>query len=635
MVMRMDTFGTAKQQLYRCFALGLTALFWVVSGSKSFADEDKGLESAVLQLKWTHQFQFAGYYMAKELGFYEQEGIDLEIRPGSSTLDVTEEVLSGRADFGVGTSSLLLDYAAGKPVVVLGVIYQHSPLALIMRTEKPSDTIERVGQGRVMVESHAADLIAMMHRAGLSIKDLEITEYSDQSLKLLETTEDALSISAYQTDEPYTLLREGIPFNTFTPQTYGIDFYGDNFFTTQKTLNERSSLATAFRRASILGWQAALEHPEQAVALILEKYATRHDREKLLYEARITQDLMTNLVVPGHMNKQRWLHISETFREVGMLDDIPKLEGFIYSDEKRVLPMWFWPAFFSACGIIFLLTVLALYFRGLNIRLRREVTLRTEAEQELKISNRQLTSEKKISEEANLQKTWFITNVSHDLRAPVSSMISLTQIFNHHSESLKLPKKFNRFLNQLNSGGEFLMLMLDNILDYSAFEMNAANVYPQQVDLVQCCEGLVNITQSLADEKGVLIEHRCEVGEKFFELDRTRFSQILLNLLHNAIKFSPKEGTVFLDVTLLQEDLRVEVGDEGPGIPPERQKALFKMFGNSEKTTSRHASTGLGLSIVKRNVDLLGGSICVLQKENRGAVFEVVIPGVKPAGAIS
>ena len=131
------------------------------------AEEEKDLEPVVLQLKWSHQFQFAGYYMAKELGYYENEGLDVEIRAGSSTLNVTEEVLSGRADFGVGTSSLLLDYAAGKPVVVLGVIYQHSPLVLLMPTEESFNTIERIAEGPVMMESHSGDLLAMLRRAGL------------------------------------------------------------------------------------------------------------------------------------------------------------------------------------------------------------------------------------------------------------------------------------------------------------------------------------------------------------------------------------------------------------------------------------------------------------------------------------
>lgn len=583
------------------------------------------LEPVVLQLKWSHQFQFAGYYMAKEMGFYENEGIDLEIRPGSSSLNVTEEVLSGRADFGVGTSSLLLDYAAGKPVVVLGVIYQHSPLVLIMRTEKSSDTIERVAEGPVMIEPNSGDLIAMLRRAGLLIDQLDIADYAPNALGLLESANDAFSISAYQTDEPYTLLQNNISFKTFSPQTYGVDFYGDNFFTTQDTLKDRGELARGFRRATLMGWKEAIRDPDKAISLILSKYPATADREKLQYEARITMDLMTNLVEPGHMNLERWKHISRTFQEVGMLNESPDLEGFVYTEKKLKIPAWFWRTLLGVCLLSLILALLSVHFKRLNARLEQEMKLRLEIEEDLKKSNKELSLAKAISEEANLKKTWFITNVSHDLRAPVSSMISLAQIFDHHGKSLNLPDKFNRFLKQLNSGGEFLMLLLDNILDHSAFEMNATSVCPERVDLAKCFENIVNLVQPLADEKDISIRVQWKGEHDHAMLDRTRLSQIVLNLLHNAIKFSPKSEVVSLDLNLEDDALHIRIGDSGPGIPPERQKDLFQMFGESEKKGSRYSSTGLGLSIVKRNVDLLGGTIQVEQGRPNGTIFLVVL----------
>lgn len=586
-------------------------------------------EPVVLQLKWSHQFQFAGYYMAKELGFYENEGIDLEIRSGSSSLNVTEEVLSGRADFGVGTSSLLLDYAAGKPVVVLGVIYQHSPLVLIMRTEKSSDTIERVAAGPLMIEPNSGDLIAMLRRAGLSIDRLDITGHAPNALGLLESADEAFSISAYQTDEPYTLLRKNIPFNTFSPQTYGIDFYGDNFFTTQDTLKDRGDLVRGFRKATLLGWKEAIRDPEKAISLILSKYPATADREKLQYEARITMDLMTNLVEPGHMNLERWKHISRTFQEVGMLDESPDLDEFFFMEKKLKIPAWFWRTLLGVCLLSLFLALLSVHFKRLNARLGQEMKLRLEIEEDLKKSNKELTIAKAISEEANLKKTWFITNVSHDLRAPVSSMISLAQIFDHHGKSLNLPDKFNRFLKQLNSGGEFLMLLLDNILDHSAFEMNATSVCTERVDLAKCFDNIANLVQPLADEKDITIRVQWKGGQDDAMLDRTRLSQIVLNLLHNAIKFSPKSEVVSMDLNLEDDALHISIGDGGPGIPAERQKDLFQMFGESEKTGARHSSTGLGLSIVKRNVDLLGGTIRAERGRPNGTVFQVVLPVVK------
>ena len=108
-------------------AIALLAFFlcWAIAGAGS-----KSLEKVTLQLKWTHAFQFAGYYAALENGYYRDAGLDVEILAGGPYMDVVTQVVSGLADFGVGTSGLLLDYAAGKPIKVLGVVYQHSPSCL-------------------------------------------------------------------------------------------------------------------------------------------------------------------------------------------------------------------------------------------------------------------------------------------------------------------------------------------------------------------------------------------------------------------------------------------------------------------------------------------------------------------------
>lgn len=212
---------------------------------------------------------------------------------------------------------------------MLGVIYQHSPLVLIMRTERPSDTIERLVEGPLMIEAHSGDLLAMLHRSGLSLDQLNIIERPDNALDLLENKEGISSISAYQTDEPYTLVNDNIPFITFTPRTYGVDFYGDNFFTTKAMVKERKDLVERFRSATILGWKEALRDPEKAISYILLETPYGFGREKLRYEARITQYLMTNLVEPGYMSTERWQHIAETFLQVGMLEKTPDLTGFI------------------------------------------------------------------------------------------------------------------------------------------------------------------------------------------------------------------------------------------------------------------------------------------------------------------
>ncbi len=105
----------------------LAAVFWSSAILMLAAPNAHALEKATLQLKWLHHFQFAGYYMAQEKGFYRATGLDVTIKEGGPTAEVEKDVASGRADFGVGTSALLLDLAKGQEFVVLGQVFQHSP----------------------------------------------------------------------------------------------------------------------------------------------------------------------------------------------------------------------------------------------------------------------------------------------------------------------------------------------------------------------------------------------------------------------------------------------------------------------------------------------------------------------------
>ena len=296
--------------------------------------------------------------------------------------DVTEQVLSGKADFGVGTSSLLLDYAAGKPVVVLGVIYQHSPLVLIMRANTPSDTLQNIQGCPIMIEAHSGDLLAMFRREGLPLDQLNIIDRASNAENLLK--DHVCAISAYLTDEPYTLDQMGINYFISSPRTYGIDFYGDNFFTTKEMIQTKKGVVQRFRAATLRGWEEALRDPEKSIELILKEYPNNKSREHLLYEARITQDLMTKLVTPGYMLPARWQHIADTYLETGMLEKSPNLKGFIFRTQSYSLPKWFWSSTLGAISLLVLLTSISIYLRILNIRLRREVVRRRAAEKHLK-----------------------------------------------------------------------------------------------------------------------------------------------------------------------------------------------------------------------------------------------------------
>lgn len=310
---------------------GVTFLGLMILGQSLFA---KPLEHVSLQLKWEHQFQFAGYYAAKEKGFYDQAGLDVSIREGKPGIDPIETVIQGDADFGVGTSELVLHSAQGIPVVVLGVIFQHSPLNLMTLAESEIDNIHKLAGKNLMVEPSSAELIAYLRCEGMSENDFTISEHSFNTQDLLFGRVAAMSV--YITDEPYELETAGVNYNLFTPRMCGIDFYGDNFFTMKTTLAHSPKVVKAFRNASIEGWKYAMNNVEEMIQIIHERYSTRHSKDHLRYEARMMKELMQpELIEPGYMNAGRWAHIAETYDKLGLLPEKFDVSRMLYEDPSK------------------------------------------------------------------------------------------------------------------------------------------------------------------------------------------------------------------------------------------------------------------------------------------------------------
>lgn len=310
------------------FLLGVCLLAAPVTGFSK--------EKVVLQLKWTHAFQFAGYYAAQALGYYDELGLEVEIRPASPGINPVDEVVQGRAHFGVGNSSLLLDRYDGKPVVALGVIFQHSPAIFIASGNGEISSIEDLKGKRIMIEPNSSELLAYLKKSGVNAQQAQIMEHSYQVDDLIKGDVDV--ISAYSSNEPYTLNHRGFFFKIFTPREVGIDFYGDNLFTTEAEIAAHPARVEAFRQASLRGWAYAMENKLEVIDIILAKYGKNLKREQLLFETQVMQDLLANdLIEVGYMNPKRWQRIVAAYQTIGELKEAGVLEGFIYQPPRGVL----------------------------------------------------------------------------------------------------------------------------------------------------------------------------------------------------------------------------------------------------------------------------------------------------------
>lgn len=353
-------------------------LMWlaVCTACPVWAREDSAVpQKVVVQLKWSHAFQFAGYYAARHLGYYRDAGLDVELREGGPNVDVVSELMQGRAQFGVGTSSLLLDRHAGKPVVVLGVVFQHSPLALIARQHSATQSIHALANGRLMLEPHSEELLAYLQAEGGLADGITTVPHQDGLRSLREGKVDA--ISGYITYEPYFLQRDAVPYHLYSPRAAGIDFYGDNLFALQPLLAAQPEMVKAFREASLRGWQYAMSHPGEVIDWIVADHPGI-DPGLLHHEARSMVELIrADLVELGYMHPGRWQHIADVYQRQGMLpgDVRSLLSGFLYQPAgvPVVEPTWSRSQLRTLSALLVLSGVVlgvAEYIRRVNTQLR-------------------------------------------------------------------------------------------------------------------------------------------------------------------------------------------------------------------------------------------------------------------------
>ncbi len=289
-----------------------------------------------LQLRWHHQFQFAGYYAALEKGYYQAAGLDVIIDEGRPEKKPVREVLQGHAHYGEANSELLLERLRGAPLVALAAIYQHSPSVLIARKDAGiSSPDDLVGKKIMMLNQTVdADFIAMFNNEGIDVSRLHVIPSSYDVADLATGKVDAFN--SYLSNEPYFLKQQGIDFTVLNPRNYGVDFYSDILFTTEAELKHHPERVKAFRQASLEGWYYAMNHPQEIIDLLLNKYHVTKSKDHLNFEADAIRELvMPDVIDLGHMNPWRWRRMAETFIKAGMVENDKFLQGFSYDPEPK------------------------------------------------------------------------------------------------------------------------------------------------------------------------------------------------------------------------------------------------------------------------------------------------------------
>ncbi|BCG65345.1 MAG: hypothetical protein methR_P3177 [Methyloprofundus sp.] len=294
------------------------------------------LTKVALQLMWKHQFEFAGFYAAIEQGYYRDIGLDVTVREYQDGLNLVDEVVSGRAQFGVNDSSLIIHKSQGYPVILLANIFQHSPMILLSRGDSEIFSPAQMAGKSIMLSAHEKDnasIMAMLNIESVSLQSMTLKQHSFNIDDFIKGEVDI--ISAYATNELGILKERQFKFNIIDPINYGIDFYGNNIFTSEQYLRDNPQQTSDFIVASLKGWQYALANSNEIIELILTKYSTQKTRSALEYEAKALHRFILPEHIPlGTIDAGRIDRIVDTYQQLQMIPKDFKLKGFIYQPNK-------------------------------------------------------------------------------------------------------------------------------------------------------------------------------------------------------------------------------------------------------------------------------------------------------------
>lgn len=577
------------------------------------------LQHVTLQLKWSDQFQFAGYYTALAKGFYRKAGLDVTIVSGRPGMDPIQQVVQGRADFGVGTTDLLLLRDKGVPVVVLADIFQHSPVALMVRKDSGIWNIHQLAEGRLMIEPNSAELYAYLTDEGIAIDRLHLVQHDFSVDKLVDRQVDAMSV--YITDEPFDMKQLGIPYLLFRPIESGIDFYGDNLFTMQSEITRHPRLVQGFVQASIDGWQYAMAHPSEIVDLILSDYHTTRSRASLLFEADQMQPLIdANIVHVGYINPGRWSRIAQKYADLGMIKPNLDLSGFIYDPNRKPDFTFLYRLFAVLAAVALALAALVLWYRRLNGRLQHEVEVRSRAQAEL--------------ERLDGQKALLLSIIGHDLRAPFNVLLNYGDLLVSQGTGLD-KRRLASIFQSVRDAAASAYTLLNNLLDWATLQTERGHVSAETVEITGLVDGVVDLLTPLATAKNIELRVAPLAGLTV-HADRRMIETVLRNLVSNALKYTKPGGVVAISAYAEGEQTRIEIADDGIGMAPERLERLFELEAKRPVPGTNHEpGSGIGLILCRDLVSANGGSLSVASELGVGTTVTLLLPARQEADQAS
>ena len=247
----------------------------------------------------------------------------------------------------------------------------------------------------------------------------------------------------------------------------------------------------------------------------------------------------------------------------------------------------------------------------------------------------QLEASNEALREANKHKSVFLANMSHELRTPLNAIIGFSELLSDAKEDQFDEATHRRFLNQILTSGKHLLGLINDILDLSKVEAGQMELRLAEVSVPEVVDQVTRTVEPLVGKKNITLTADVAGGGEILA-DAGKVKQMLLNLVSNAIKFTPEGGTVTIAARRHKDTVEISVADTGIGIAEDDQRQIFQEFHQVDQGPGRkHEGTGLGLALTKRFALLHGGDVRVTSRVDRGSVFTLVLPARASAPSAS
>ena len=286
-------------------------------------------------------------------------------------------------------------------------------------------------------------------------------------------------------------------------------------------------------------------------------------------------------------------------------------------------------AFFAAVGL-FVLSIISIILVLLQKARKAEAVAKLAANDTQKLNDKLEIALKK-AETASLAKTRFLNNMSHDIRTPMNAILGYAQLMKDELKGKDLPET-SEHLKKLQQSGSLLLSIINNVLDMAQIESGKMEIDENYARIEDIRQTLFEIFEDEAKKKNLELHYTINIEHEHILTDITKVKEIFVNILSNAIKYTPSGGSVMLNIDELACDepgymiVRTSVSDTGIGMSRDYLTKIFDAFTRERNTTkSKITGSGLGMSIVKKYVDLLGGTIEVESELGKGSTFTVTL----------